>query len=436
MAFKVDYSIFYLLTNCLFFGINMNFTKPAIEKLECMSDSKPSFYWDSSTSGFGVKVTPNNKKTYIFQGRIGSKTRRITIGNIKDWRLTEAREKAKELAVLCSQGIDPVIEKAKRIESDIKYGKESKRKEIKFRDAWELYLAANKDHWRPRSYQDHLDLCRGGYDAEKNYTYKEQPIKQLLEIKLVDLTSDVFIDWLNKNSFRATTASKSYRLVRAFLNWCNEDSRFENLLPSKSFNTKTVRRNVSPINAKKDCLTKQQLPLWFNEVSQISNKKISTFFISTLITGSRKDELLALEWKDIDFEWKKIKLKDKVDHTGREIPLTKYVEKLFLQLKVTSDSQFVFSSSTSKCGYIVNPYKTLNKVTEKLNIELTPHGLRRSFETLAGWTKVDKGVLAQISGHKPSALVERHYTVRPIDMLREELQEYENWLLKEAKIIL
>ena len=77
----------------------MNFTKPAIEKLECLSDSKPSFYWDSSTSGFGVKVTPNNKKTYIFQGRVGSTTRRITIGNIKDWRLTEAREKAKELAI-------------------------------------------------------------------------------------------------------------------------------------------------------------------------------------------------------------------------------------------------------------------------------------------------------------------------------------------------
>ena len=155
-----------------------------------------------------------------------------------------------------------------------------------------------------------------------------------------------------------------------------------------------------------------------------------------MITGSRKDELLALEWKDIDFEWKKIKLRDKVDNTGREIPLTKYVEKLLLQLKVNSDSQYVFSSPTSKNGYIVNPYKTLNKVTEKLNIKLTPHGLRRSFETLAGWTKVDKGVLAQISGHKPSALVERHYTVRPIDMLKEELQEYENWLLKEAKITL
>ncbi len=43
-------------------------------------------------------------------------------------------------------------------------------------------------------------------------------------------------------------------------------------------------------------------------------------------------------------------------------------------------------------------------------------------------------MLVQISGHKPSTLVERHSTVRPHDMLKEEPQEYENWLLKESKI--
>ena len=68
-----------------------------------------------------------------------------------------------------------------------------------------------------------------------------------------------------------------------------------------------------------------------------------------------------------------------------------------------------------------------------LGIKLTPHGLRRSYETLTIWTKIDKGVLAQIAGHKPSALVDKHYTVRPMNMLREALQEYEDWILESAK---
>ncbi|GJC32831.1 hypothetical protein KAM398_28230 [Acinetobacter sp. KAM398] len=61
------------------------------------------------------------------------------------------------------------------------------------------------------------------------------------------------------------------------------------------------------------------------------------------------------------------------------------------------------------------------KICKKLNIELTPHGLRRSYKTLAIWAKINEGSLAQISGHKPSALVERHYIVRPMDMRKRPL---------------
>ena len=49
------------------------------------------------------------------------------------------------------------------------------------------------------------------------------------------------------------------------------------------------------------------------------------------------------------------------------------------------------------------------------------------------WAKINEGSLAQISGHKPSALVERHYIVRPMDMLRETLQEYEDWILQQVR---
>lgn len=160
---------------------------------------------------------------------------------------------------------------------------------------------------------------------------------------------------------------------------------------------------------------------------------IQAFYICTLITGCRKNELLTLKWRDINFKWKTARIIDKVEDSGRVIPITTYVEKLLLDLKRTSDSEYVFSSSNSETGHIINPYKSLNKVSEQLGIKLTPHGLRRSYETLAIWTKIDKSVLAQIAGHKPSALVDKHYTVRPIDMLREALQEYEDWILESAK---
>lgn len=105
------------------------------------------------------------------------------------------------------------------------------------------------------------------------------------------------------------------------------------------------------------------------------------------------------------------------------------------------DQFFIFHLSFA-CSYINIPFifiHTTNIVLfnwigkSTLGIKLTPHGLRRSYETLTIWTKIDKGVLAQIAGHKPSALVDKHYTVRPMNMLREALQEYEDWILESAK---
>ncbi|WP_252726012.1 tyrosine-type recombinase/integrase [Acinetobacter indicus] len=411
----------------------MKLTKPAIDKIDCTGNLKPVFYWDDKVPGFGVKVTPKNSKSYVFQGRTGRQTHRIKIGDVDTWKLDDARKYAQELAIKCHKGIDPVAEKKKSLEANRQYNLEEKRKNIRFKEAWDEYLEERKSHWRIRTYQDHIELCRGGFDPVSNKTYKVQPINELLNLKLAELTADIFTNWLEINSYRSTTTSKAYRLVRAFLNWCEEHDDYENLIPTKSFKAKKVRQKVAPVVAKKDCLTKQQLPMWFKEIKKLENKKISTLLICTLITGCRKNELLTLKWSDVDFRWKTAKLSDKVEDNGRIIPLTSYVESLLLELKRDADSDFIFSSSKSKTGYIINPYKSLNKVSEKLEIEITPHGLRRSYETLAIWAKINPGILAQIAGHKPSALVDKHYTVRPMDMLREALQVYEDWILENAK---
>ena len=65
---------------------------------------------------------------------------------------------------------------------------------------------------------------------------------------------------------------------------------------------------------------------------------------------------------------------------------------------------------------------------------MTLHGLRRSFGTLSEWVECPVGVVAQIQGHKPSAIAEKHYRVRPLDLLRLWHQRIEDWILTEAGI--
>ena len=65
---------------------------------------------------------------------------------------------------------------------------------------------------------------------------------------------------------------------------------------------------------------------------------------------------------------------------------------------------------------------------------LSIHGLRRSFGTLAEWVEMPTGVVAQIQGHKPSAIAEKHYRRRPVDLLRMWHTKLEAWILECAGI--
>ena len=65
---------------------------------------------------------------------------------------------------------------------------------------------------------------------------------------------------------------------------------------------------------------------------------------------------------------------------------------------------------------------------------LTLHGLRRSFKSLTEWIGTPTGIVAQIMGHKPSATAEKHYTVRPLDMLSEHHERIEAWILEHGGV--
>ena len=65
---------------------------------------------------------------------------------------------------------------------------------------------------------------------------------------------------------------------------------------------------------------------------------------------------------------------------------------------------------------------------------LSIHGLRRSFGSLVEWVECPAGIAAQVMGHKPSATAEKHYRVRPLDLLRQWHTKNEVWILEQAGI--
>jgi integrase len=179
----------------------------------------------------------------------------------------------------------------------------------------------------------------------------------------------------------------------------------------------TVRRAIPKPKAKNDALQREQLNLWFKAVQAIPKQVISAYLQGLLITGSRREEMAELRWNDVDFKWGSIDIKDKVEGK-RTIPLTPYLAQLLANLP--RKNEWVFSSPSSESGRLKDAYRAHTKAIKTAGLpHLSLHGLRRSFGTLSEWIECPVGVVAQVQGHKPSAIAEKHYRRRPLDVLTE-----------------
>ena len=83
---------------------------------------------------------------------------------------------------------------------------------------------------------------------------------------------------------------------------------------------------------------------------------------------------------------------------------------------------------------MVDPRIAHNKACVIAGLELTLHGLRRSFASLCEWTETPAGIAAQIQGHKPQGVREKNYIRRPLDLIRMWHVKFELWILNEANL--
>lgn len=415
----------------------VNLTPGRIASFTCPSGQ--SFLWDSTAPGLGVRATPGGKKAFILQSRFAGKAIRITIGDAGAITLADARNEARRLTLLLEQGIDPREQKRQVIAEQEEAKQERERQEAEnlalaalVCDAWAEYVEDRRPRWSARHYRDHITLAQAGGSPVKRGTgvLQEGPLYSLMRLQLAELTPARVETWLaGQVAERPTMAALSLRLLKAFLNWCGVHDQYK-LVAGGEIVTRKTTAILPKKQAKTDCLMKEQLVGWFSAVRQIQNPVIAAYLQALLLTGARREELASLRWEDVDFRWKSITIRDKVEGE-RTIPLAPFVESL-LQF-MPRRNQWVFSSPTAKSGRIQEPRIAHNKALVVAGIDhLTLHGLRRSFGSLAEWVELPTGIVAQIMGHKPSATAEKHYRVRPLDLLRQWHARLEEWILEQA----
>lgn len=420
----------------------INLTADRVREYECEPGKYQTILWDSAAPGLGVRATAKGAKAYIFQAKIkGTSTdARLTIGDPATHRLPAARLEANRLKSLADRGIDPREDKANAI-ATVKAERAAltmtaTRESITLGDVWQTYVDDRKAKWSEGHLKNHINLAAAGGQTKKRGKGPTVagPLSSLMSVRLADLTSDRIASWIDHEAeTRPTNAGQSFRLLRAFIRWANDMPKYSGIIPSVSYSSRKVR-DATPKNQTKpgDSIQKEQLQLWFEGVQKGPNPYRAAYLIALLLTGARRTELTELRWDNIDFEWNTMLIGDKNDGM-RTIPLTPYLSHILAALPRKND--WVFYSAKSASGHAEEPKDAHAKALASVGLpHVSIHGLRRSFGTLAEWMDVPIGVVAQINGHKPSAIAEKHYRRRPIDILRMWHVKIEEFILNEAGI--
>lgn len=131
-----------------------------------------------------------------------------------------------------------------------------------------------------------------------------------------------------------------------------------------------------------------------------------------LMTGLRKGELLALQWKDIDFEANHISVTKslyweggahiktpKTESGNRIVPLLKPLKEELLKRKGSADDYIISDDGAKPLSQ--KRFRTLEKhFKEATGITCTMHCLRKSFATIAVRENLPPKLLQAIIGHK------------------------------------
>ena len=427
-------------------------TGPLINRATC-PDGVPFVLLKDKEKGLRVRITKAGGKHWQFEQRVKGKlfTRSLGVWEADSTGVTigQARAAADALRDFTKKGTDPrVIEQqaahaatAAKVAADAAQAAAEAlelQQSLTVAAIWPRYLTEGKPKrkaaWKPGYRADVEAMAApGGVPKKRGQGLtRPGPLFPLLALALVDVTEDTLQVWFEREAVASKhQAARALMMFRGFLRWCAARPEYRKLIHRDAGRAPAILENLPANIRRTDALEAAQVSSWWQGVEQLSNRTASVYLRAMLLTGARREELAGLTWANVDFQWRKLTIADKVDAT-RTIPLSPYLAQLLATLPRVN--QFVFASA-GKAGRIADTRASHSKALQSAAIEgLTIHGLRRSFSLLGEAAGAPAGAIAQVMGHKPSATAEG-YRPRSVDALRPYLATIEAHILEQAGVV-
>lgn len=398
----------------------LKFSKKVIENLSTPTD-KALVYWDTSLTGFGVRVMPTGKKTFFYQGRANHKLIKITIGKFDPLTVEEAKTKAKSYASDLANGIDPRTKRNADEDS------------AKFSEMLEAYIQLLTDKGKYSARQVESALHR----------HIRDPFPKLWKKSVHDIDLDDCVKIVGRlvDADKKREADKVRSYIRtAFSEAINARG---NVNASKSLRDMKVNYNPArdmrkvegSSNASERVLERSEFMAYWSQCKELPEPQRSIAMLHVLTGGQRQEQLTRVTLDDIDTTSQTMTL---YDPKGRRDKAMRHVIPLLPEAiecirNLTGSGKYVFSANGGISPIGVSYFRDfVNVINEKMKGadqlikgRFTPGCIRSSVETrLADRPyRVSSDVLAQLLSHGLGGVQNRHY--QRYDYFEDKLEALE-----------
>ncbi len=387
-------------------------TKRTVDGAE--PQTKDYIIWDDELPGFGLRVFPSGKRSYVIQYRARGRSRRYAIGLHGVWTPETARREAKVRLGDVAQGDDPAAER------------EEERRAVTVRELCEQYIA---------DMEAGLVLGKGGRPKKAATVATDvgrirrhiipllgtRRIKDITKPDMNNLMKDIIAGKtrvvMKTEKLRGKaivrggrgTAIRTMGLLGGIFTYAIEAGIID-LNPThglKKPRYKVRDRRLSETEYR-------TLGRILKEVQADSHFGIHAEILRLIaLTGCRRGEIIGLRWSEVDIEGSCLRLKDSKEGASVRpvgLPVIDYLE----AARLRRDGTFVFpgQGEDNAVGNFPQSWKKLFADTPLWDV--TPHVLRHSFASIAndlGFTEI---TIAALIGHAKGSVTSKYvHTLDP-----------------------
>jgi integrase len=352
-------------------------TQAVVERLKIEDGKRDEIWFDKEMHGFGLRIRSDGKnvhRTFVAQYKIGSKHRRVTLGNVDRVGFDDAKKKAKEIFGRVAIGEDPAGDKiAARTEASSALG-----------TIIEAYLEVAKERLRRRSYEASEHRLKRLWKPLHGLTVGTVS-RAIIAARMATIAKE--------NG--PIAANRARAALSAMFRWAIGEGLCES---NPVIGTNRQRENDPRERSLSD-----------SEAARVflacPDNDFGRCLRLLMLTGCRRDEIGNLQWSEIDFEGRTITLPAirTKNNQAHVVPLSDSAIAI-LQAIPRRDRICVFGRGKagfggwSKCKRLLD-----DKV--KLESTWTLHDLRRTVRTGLGMLGVAPHVAEAVLNHLPAKLI-------------------------------